>query len=107
MIDRGRRRNDGYDPLVYGFSDFLYGIEVERVAHSQIQLVLYRADGYYLILLRHVLRHGLRKLRRNVDLGKIDKIETELHLQRVKQLLFRDQTVLDKNGTETLFCAFL
>ena len=85
-----------------GFPDLFNGVEVQRVVHGEVELVLHRLDRHDLILPRDVLRKHLGQLRGNVDLGQVDILDAELHLQRLDQFVLRDDLIFDQHVAETV-----
>ena len=103
----GGRRHHGHDLLADSLANFLDRIEVHGVAHGQIKLILHRAHGNDLILLRNILRQSLCQLRGDIDLRQVHKFDAQLHLQGFDELFLRDDIVGDQHGAEALFGALL
>ena len=80
MFNRRGRRHHRHDLLADCFADFLDGIEVQGVAHGQVQLAVDALHRHDLILLGYILRNGLSHLDRNIHLGQINKLDAQLHL---------------------------
>ena len=101
MLDGVLGREDRDHLASDGLADLFNGIEVQRVAHREIQLVLDRADRDDRILLGDVLGNDLGKLGGYIDFCKIDELDAELHLQRFNQLLLGNDAIGDQHLAET------
>ena len=101
MLDGVLGREDRDHLASDGLADLFNGIEVQRVAHREIQLVLDNADRDDRILLGDVLGNNLGKLGGNIDFCKIDELDAELHLQRFNQLLLGNDAVGNQHLAET------
>ena len=91
----------------YSLTNLLNGIEVQRVAHGKVELVLDHPHGDDLILLGDVLRQHLSHLNGDIDFCQVNVFDTQLHLQRINQIILRDDAVFNQHGTQTFFAALL
>ena len=97
----------GHHLLAHGLADFLDRVEVERVAHGEVELVLLHAHRDDRVLLGDVLRDDGGQLRRDIDFAEVYVFDTELHLQRFDELILRDDAVGDQHLAQTALLRLL
>ena len=97
----------GHDLSAGGLADFLDGVEVERVAHGEVELVLLHGHGYDLVLLGDILRHDGGQLRRDIDFAEVYVFDAQLHLQGFDQLILGNDAVGDQHLAQTALLRFL
>ena len=106
-LNHGAVGHHGHHLLAHGLAHLFDRVEVERVAHGEVELILldaHRNDG---ILLGDIPRHNGGQLRRDVDLAEIYILNAELHLQGLDELVLRNDAVCDQHLTETALLCFL
>ena len=107
VFHAGGCRHHGDNPLADRLFDFACREKVQRIAHSQIERILFHTDRDHVMLSGQIARQGLRHIRGNGDFRQIDKLNAQLHLKRLDQLRLCDNTVVNQHGSQTIAAGFL
>ena len=100
VLHAGAGGHHGHDPVLGGQAGLLDGVEVQRVAHGQEELILHHPDGHHLVLLGDGLWHHLGHLGGDGGLGQVDELDTQLHLKHFDQLLLGDHAAVDQHRAD-------
>ena len=102
LLGRAARGDHRDDAAAGGGLDLLLRDEVQRVAHGKVQRVLHELDGHDTEPLGDVLRHILCKLDRDGHRRQVDKLDTKLNLQGLDQVLLGDKLIFDQHIAKAL-----
>ena len=86
LLDVGDRRQQRHDGAVRGEAHILQRLELQRIRHGQVQLLLEHGHRQNLMLLRQALGHFLQRLLRDRHRRQVDERDAELIGERAGDL---------------------